>query len=389
MMIFSKNWFRLKITIISLMAVLISQTASIATASESAQQAKQQQCETIADYMAQRDVNGLASLLDMPALLHRAFGDDPSKEIAQAIESLSKSPATMTKNITSAIPPGTLTKCLGVVMMDQHQQAVVRLIYPDEGYGFIGFVFQPTAPYKIKDFYQYAGSEYASIAMGRLVSVMLGDYGSFGRALGLDGISQEELAALNRYMQAFRERDVAAAETSFAQMPDVLQQDQALQLTHLSILPGESEGYQRTLASLHKQYGDDPKVSFMLADYHLMNGNYQQVRKMVGQLPEIIRTNAVMVDYLAVSEMQAKDYAGGIELAQKAIDKEPTWDGAYFTLLDGYVFSQQYVKATQLIEQINQRFDYQISLDALATIGDVSYDLFIASDAAQAWQKRQ
>jgi len=137
------------------------------------------------------------------------------------------------------------------------------------------------------------------------------------------------------------------------------------------------------MADLFAHYGDDPKLSLALVDYHLMTGNHEKAFEAVDRLDAYTGGDAALTNLRAGTALHQGDHSRAIGQARRAIEQDEAYEDPYWQLMVAGARAGDYPAAMQGVSALEQRFGYEFSEEQLAQNDD-----FAGLLASEEWRSQ-
>lgn len=184
-----------------------------------------------------------------------------------------------------------------------------------------------------------------------------------------------ELRASAQYGKAYK---------TIMALPEAVRKDRAI--IDVAIQLGQlyrEDAYYFQLSELAKYYGDDPSTQFILVDHHYIQGDFVGAHKSIDQVINLFGADGAMYNLKANIAFGAQDVTGAIRYSQQAIESEPTFAPAYWTLLTLQSSQNAFSEMVDTLTKIESNLGLAFSENDFQ--GNSFYTAFIQSEAFKAW----
>jgi tetratricopeptide (TPR) repeat protein len=137
------------------------------------------------------------------------------------------------------------------------------------------------------------------------------------------------------------------------------------------------EEYQKQLSRLDKYYGNDSTTAFILIDHYFYTQQYAKMQAALDRLIVLFGEDGALLTLKASTYLRTKDFANARLYCIKAIQTEPTFETAYWTLISVYNRQEKFTDVINTLGNIERKFGY--SFTAASFKGNASYAKFIQS----------
>jgi tetratricopeptide (TPR) repeat protein len=276
--------------------------------------------------------------------------------------------------------------------VEGQQRALVRIDLGDEGLNYMEFVLHKgeTGSIKMVDLYDFANGQLFTLSMKQIIAMALPEERNLlERLLGVNRLSEKEQQFFLEQGKLLQEKKFEEWLEKYELLPVKIKSSRVFLVTRamLSGTTGDNEKYLNALGDLHRHFGDDPTLSLVLLDYYLLTKDFKAAHAALENLERYTGGDAAITALSANVYLMEKDYPEAISHARKVIKQEPTYEDAYWTLLDANVFSGNYSDAVKVLGQLEKNFGYSIDPETLA--GIEGYEEFAGSEAFSGWKKEE
>ena len=141
--------------------------------------------------------------------------------------------------------------------------------------------------------------------------------------------------------------------------------------------------YSAVLEDYRQTFPHDPCLDLLLIDYYFQKKDYARATECTDRLDKAVGGDPYLNVLRASLSAVAGDLKEARELANRAVNEEPSLAPGYFALLDISLQEKKYKEALDLLETLDQTF--KIKFSDLATEPD--YAGFVKSPQYQEWLK--
>ncbi|MEM1262835.1 MAG: hypothetical protein AAGH76_10600 [Pseudomonadota bacterium] len=250
--------------------------------------------------------------------------------------------------------------------MDRNRP-VVRVNFVNGGLEYILISMREVAGELVAvDLYLMTAGRTLSASAGLASQIMLKPSNALlTRLFGEDYRANQPMAAKFRLIgELRREGDLQGAYDLIQSLPDSVRDnrlmvDTAVQLTsHLD----ETE-YRKQLTRLGTLYGDDESAGLTLINYYLTTGDYDKAESTINRLVRFLGEDAALANIQAVVAMDAKKYELAEQYGLRAIELEPDFEDAYWTLVTIALEQRNFDGVTVGLQRLEKVFNYEFTPD--------------------------
>ncbi len=238
----------------------------------------------------------------------------------------------------------------------------------------------------VTDIYIYALGEWISdtFRRGALALAAEENKNIIERLAGREGDYIKNLPKIRVFQEDVRNNRYKEAMASWAQLPASVQTDKTLLVLHAAAAQHISDAeHQQALAALEKNHPQDPCLNLMMIDAYLLRKEYDKLLAVIDRLDTGVGGDPYLNVLRTGAFLPRNDYAKARELAQKAIEQEPTLMPAYWTLVTVSIAAKEYAETARLLTLIEIKLGIRF-----ADLGKVSeYAGFVKSPEYTAWMK--
>ena len=337
------------------------------------------------------DAKAFGLAIDKEALLDRVFdgmSQDTKRvkkirgELYGALDQVS---TIMTKNLReNALLTFVRSRSIG-----SEHRALTRVDMGDRGLNYLDFILQKdkAGTVRIIDWHDYARGRIYTDSLRQALVIMLPDEKTLiEKLLGKDKVGRKaakqfaelsRLARQQKYAEWLRKYDDVSEKIKYSRLTLVTR-------VMMTSAISDNDQYRLALKDVHKYLGDDPTLSLVLLDYYFYEGDLKAAHRALDRLDEYTGGDAAIDGFRANIFLTEKNYPESIRYAQRAIEQDARYEGAYWTLLDASVDAKQYQTSVEAIKQLERHFGYAFNPKKLANTK--GYEGFAGSAAFAKWK---
>lgn len=135
--------------------------------------------------------------------------------------------------------------------------------------------------------------------------------------------------------------------------------------------------YRKQLSKLEKYYGNDDTTMFILVDHYFFMHEYTKMLAALDRLIVMLGEDGALLNLKASAYISAKDFKNAKKYCKMAIQVEPQYDGAYWTLVTALTMHEEYGELIKALGMLEKQFGY--SFTAKTFTGNEFYSKFVQS----------
>ena len=222
---------------------------------------------------------------------------------------------------------------------------------------------------RIVDWYDHAQGLELSENMRALILPLLDAQALTSLVARLSTGKNASVKHLRSVMKAIQDEDFAKAVDLFRVAPESVQSGEAALNLLISAAPRSEKGsdYEYALEQVARHGGGRPRFAFMLIDYHLLRGEFDQSLAALKTVQDRLGlVESGLEELKAGIYIVQGDRLGAIRQLKRAIELEPNRGDPYAALFELYIITEQYAAAHETLTVLNERFDYNLQLEDFA-----------------------
>lgn len=321
--------------------------------------------QAFAQALNMQDVDSIANFIDFGALAKRVSTKlDTDKSIKDALITQYKTTgfARTLTNSSFILPPGTIATFAYKRVIDTEEFGEVpmlRIDYESGGHEFMLVIVNEAN--LVEDlFYASKGSLVSTSIAGATQLLLPAQNGFIARLMS--SYKQEdtdEIVDKFQKMIALRQQAKFGEVYKIMQtLPEELMSER--EIINFDILVSQSvsdEAYVNALSRLDKYFGDQESTAFMLIDFHVSIGNYEDAMTSADIAAKFWGRDAAIAHLQANIAFMLKDNARAIALSQESIEIEPSFEAPYWTLVHLQEETEDFVGINKTLALMQAQFD--------------------------------
>jgi tetratricopeptide (TPR) repeat protein len=255
--------------------------------------------------------------------------------------------------------------------------ALIRLTPEDGGISYWKVYLQKTkGRVSIIDWLNYSLGDTASHAIG-----------DFALQVGtaIKSPESKDSKAVMAYLDAAQNNDLEKLVGAYDQLPTSLKTNALLMNSYQEAAGQVSEEANKAARSrLAPAYRKKDTYALLLVDYYIETEDYQKAHHAVDKAVTLLGADAGLDSLHAGISLTAGDYKQTIAYARDGIERERSYLGNYWTLLDALVYTKNYADAVMVLDIIEDGFGYEFDAQLLAEVE--GYEMFTRSSQFKGWK---
>jgi tetratricopeptide (TPR) repeat protein len=335
----------------------------------------------------QRDPSAFNRAWDVEATVAKALTGLTLSEKARAGFLMGTKRSSLGQQICQGLGNDGTYKLMGIRQLKGRPHALFRLVSDDGlNYHEMELARDGTGPVRITDIYIYALGERISDTFRRAALALAAEENKniVERLAGREGDYIKNLPKIKVFQDHVRNGRHKEALAAWAQLPASVQTDKTLLVLRAAAAQhiGDAE-HQEALTALEKNHPQDPCLSLMMIDAYLLRKQYDKLLASIDRLDARVGGDPYLNVLRAAAFLPRNDYAKARELAQKAIEQEPTLASPYWTLVTISLAAKEYAETARVLSLIETKLG--IRLADLTKIPE--YAGFVKSPEYAGWLK--
>lgn len=340
--------------------------------------------QTYIDAIYKPNVPKAAVMIDWELLLERATaGEGINDEWRRGfIRGAARQGHTFVGNIVKAIEDGGTLKLLRVRTTNGEKRVVLRLLMPESGVNYHEMLLARGSDgvVRARDVYIYASGEHMSETMNRLYLMAAASNPSLlARLSGKKHPFVQSAQDYRTMMEKVRDGDPHGAIAIYRRLPESLRRDKAVMVGYV-VASGsidDDAAYAKAMDELRAAHPHERGLDLMFIDSHLIARRYAEALRAIDNVDRAVGGDPYMDVLRANVYTDQGDQANALAYAQRALEKEPELEQAWWALVSMAVERKDHAETARLLTHI--RDELGVELADLTTIPD--YAEFVRSDA--------
>ncbi len=239
-----------------------------------------------------------------------------------------------------------------------HQDHLYRFDLGEEGFSYQRYRLH-VASAQIVDIYDYASGAWISDSMRIAALGLLGADSLVNRMTRLFDADAAAAATLGEMVRAMVDQDFARVMAVYREAPESFQSNDAAQSLLANTIAQTSDPlYSEGLSLLGARASDNPRFTFILLDYHYINGDFPRALKGIRALQDALdveESGMLLLEASVLMEMAELDEA--VAALERSAAVEPERFSTYDLLLGLYASSGRFEDAARINRIMHDRFD--------------------------------
>ena len=336
--------------------------------------------ESVMD-LSSGDTVAFSEMLDMKELFGRALpGFEPRSLMDHAfLYGFLFAKTKMITNFAASLSSAESLTRLRTRMTPDFVAVLIRVGYDDDGLDFFEFIVDPQSG-KIVDWYEFGLGRYVSENFRYLVVSTEGlPQSAVDSVPSFFDESTEHADDLAEIASAIRNGNPSGGIEAYRHAPNSFKSlDPALTLLIIAAAKSgnRERDYEYALEQVARFGSDNPRFAFMLIDYYFEREQYDEAIAAI----EVIQDHLEMVE-AGLEEMKASvfyargDTDSAIRVYENVLRIEPDRVQTYLVLFSFYALNGQHASAQNMLDIINQRFDFGLGPEDL--LNDPGFEGFV------------
>ena len=332
------------------------------------------------DALNKKDIQKLAKLFDMESFAYAAARTvfESKKEINGFVKGvLKRTEEQFLSQIFSAVFNREVkAKYLRLL---ENDQPLIRIDYTEGGHEYAILYLKRIAPGKIVvvDMFFLTSGQKLSVALGAASQLLLRPSKSIlKRIFGKAEIDSKMLVAIRDIGKLRIAGKYKEAYDLITTLPEAIKKNRIVIDTSIQLAQYiNDEEYRKQLTRLDKYYGQDETTTFILIDHYFFNGDYDKALLSMDRLIDRLGVDGALLNLKANAYYAAKKYTKAQEYARKAIQQEPSFEDAYWTLITTLTETGDYGGTILVLNQVEKKFGYKFKAEDFET--NKIYDKFV------------
>jgi len=345
-------------------------------------------CQELEQTVAAGDPQALTQAVDWDEIIQRATASlDRPEESRQVIDiGVRRSGSNLGQQVMEAIQNGGSYRLLRVRTIDGETRAIMRLSTTERGLNYHELWFHRLGlRVYIADLHPFASGEKLSVTLrrGTVAAAAASNRSLVERLTGTENDYVRHLPDINQLVQAARSNP-GFAMSKYRQLPASLQQDKSLLLIRIQLAQalGDAE-YNSALEDFRRHHPDDPALTLLSIDWHVLSGRYDEALAAIDQLDKAVGGDPHL-DVLRAGVCIAKeDLAGARQFVTRCLEQDPGLRDGLFALVTVAIAEGNFAETLDILKRIDQQDS------GSGTWGDLNqvpaYAPFVQSPQYQQW----
>ncbi len=245
-------------------------------------------------------------------------------------------------------------------------QPLIRIDYHDGGHEYMVLKTRKNQnDVEVVDMFFLTSGKNLSASVGSATQLLLRPSKSLLKKLfNKKDVDKNTLQAFRKLSALRMKGNYQEAYNLLEAMPDEIRNERILIDFSIQMAQGLNEKeYRKQLSRLDKYYGDDESTTFILIDHHYYNNNYKKVVTSVTKLARIYGEDGALLNLISNASYADKDYKSAIQYGIKAIEMEPDFEAAYWTLVTAQTTNEDYANVVKTLDKLEQQFGYSFQAE--------------------------
>lgn len=291
--------------------------------------------------------------------------------------------------IVSQMPEEAYARLLRMKPQDQQVLALLRVDYGDMGTGYLDLHLMrgDDGAVRIVDWYDYSSGQLYTQSLRQLIALMSPTPTLLGKVFDVVSKRKDSVDGVVELMTLYGQKRYAETARRFLAMDAEMRRNRMLNIAAVQAanLSENDELYRRVLANLDRHFRKDPSMAFLLLDYYFIEGKYDWVLSALDQVEASFGVEDAAVIVLRSNALAGQGKFGPAQAqARRAVELEPSYENAYWSLLSAQVQGGEYAQAVQVARVLEDEFDYDMGPDSLGA--NEVYAAFAESAEYRRWR---
>jgi len=326
------------------------------------------------------------SSVDFEALLLRGTADlgIPDEVHADLVGGVARG-FVLGEEICKAVQRSGSYDLLKVRRVEGEPRALFRIV-SDSGFNYHELLLATTADGEVAiiDLYVLSLGEWVSQTARRGFLPFLSqlETGSLDRMDAGENLFVENLSGILSMQQRYRQGDFEGALDVFDSMPEQLKKHRNILMTRFAIaLEIGGEAYDAAMLDLKNNFPGDPGLDLVLVDYYFNEGRFDRALEIIDRIDRWAGGDPYL-DFMRANVLYADGKpAAARTAARRAIEREPSMEDPYWTLVSISLDAGDFVETARLLGEIEGVLG--VAIGDLSTIPE--YARFVESEAYGTW----
>ncbi len=324
-----------------------------------------------------RSAERFRSITDFDNILQRTFAEiendiDPGFKKGFIKGFKNKGINNLVQKMLGMMPDQNGAQLIRVVEENGKVHAAMRLDYQDMGYGYLDFELEKdkrSGEVRIVDWYDYQAGQNYSRSLMQIVATLSPNSNLIRKIFDIASGKTASAKQILEMISASNRNEMDRAKSLYTGMDESIKKNWVFMIISVNManMSGDMEFYKQVLVDAEKYFSDDPRASFVLIDYYILQEQYDEAIQRINQLSNIFKhRDAGLWHMNANTHLMKGSYSHAIKSARKGIQLEPDFELVYWSLLNAQVLAGDNSSATETIRELEQRFGYLLTRDILA-----------------------
>ncbi|WP_395744022.1 tetratricopeptide repeat protein [Prosthecobacter sp.] len=271
---------------------------------------------------------------------------------------------------------------------------LLRIKTPEGAVSYVDILVRPEGGgFRIVDMFNYIFATTASEESRNVLAAMLSKSGGSGLSalLGTPHLDEKTAGFFVRINDATRTGNMAEVLRICDSLPPELKTQRIFFIVRLQALMALSstakldQQYKEALRAAPDILGKDSTTDLLMVDLLFMENDFKGAEECLKRLDKIIGGDPYVKFLRAAARLQAKDYAGALEMANEAGKEDPEMADVVDLRLAVYLAQKDFKAVVNELREFKRNFG-QV-LDRKALTGEPQYAEFLTSPEFAAWEK--
>jgi tetratricopeptide (TPR) repeat protein len=369
------------------------------TAAKTGQMPTEQECREFAARferaVLEGDIVAFNVAFDYDAMLESATGGIPGveayrKPFIQGAKGTITGKTSFGAVLIQQVAAGGSFVFLRTIEKDNQKRALFRLLLPDGGMNYHEWILvrEPTGRVKAIDCYVYLSAELISRAVRRPFLSLVASQSRSVLSKLTSGENEyvKNIQAIGKMVEANNSGNHSQVQSIYDGFPQSLKKEKNILLMRLmaASASGDDIRHLEAIEDFRKFHPNDPCVTIISIDHHLMNKNYHKALNCIKQIDEAVGGDPHLLFLQGNVHYIKGDLQTARRLLREAIQAEPTLQAPYWSLVEISLDEKDFDETNRLLEQLEQKF--QIEFFNFTEIP--AYAEYVKSPQYQQWLKK-
>lgn len=335
-----------------------------------------------AQALIKKDLPALSDMFDMNEFAHITAANilDSQSDIESFSRGFLKNPKDKLLNqiFTPVFSQDAGVKYMRVI---KNNQPLIRIDYKSNGHEYIILQVKRQAHNKLAVvdlFFMTAGRNMSASVGAMSQLIMKPSKSMLKRLFGRVDVDTKMMSTLKELGQMRVNGKYREGYALLQTLPEDVQNSRVLiDLGLLFTQKISDDEYRKQLSKLDKYYGHDDSTVFILIDHYYFTHEFTKMLSALDRLAGILGEDGAILTLKANAYYSMNDYDNAKKACYSAIQIEPEYTGAYWTLATVLTKHEQYSELIKVLDLLQSRFGYTFTAKNFA--GIPIYSKFVQS----------